>query len=90
MYSPEALIVPGPLRASPPLTFQVMQSKEARSILDYGAAVPPHLNAGWIATDKLIKEEYEVLDTDGESVAGGPSRKGKKGAAVDEEDYEVV
>src|SRR5580704_2304986 len=25
-----------------PLTFQVMQSKEARSILDYGAAVPPH------------------------------------------------
>ena len=42
------------------------------------------------ATDKLIKEEYEVLDTDGESVASGPSRKGKKGAAVDEEDYEFV
>lgn len=44
-----------------PLTFQVMQSKEARSILDYGAEVPPHLNAGWIATDKLIKERPHIV-----------------------------
>lgn len=42
------------------------------------------------ATDKLIKEEYEVLDTDGESVASGPFRKGKKDATVGEEDYEFV
>ncbi|OCL06275.1 hypothetical protein AOQ84DRAFT_378775 [Glonium stellatum] len=42
------------------------------------------------ATDKLIKEEYEVLDTDGESIASGPSRKGKKNTVVEEEDYEFV
>lgn len=43
-------------------------------------------------TDKLVKEEYEVLNTDGEPIASGPSGKGanKKDAAADEEDYEFV
>ncbi len=44
-----------------PLTFQVMQAKQARSILDFGAEVPPHLTAGWIAPDKLIKEKPELV-----------------------------
>src|SRR3954468_23036481 len=39
-----------------PLTFQVMRAKEARSILDFGAEVPPHSTASWIATDKIIKD----------------------------------
>jgi NitT/TauT family transport system substrate-binding protein len=54
-----------------PLTFQVMQSKEARSILDYGAAVPPHLNAGWIAPDKLIKEKPELVQKTINALYGG-------------------
>jgi len=54
-----------------PLTFQVMQSKEARSILDYGAAIPPHLNAGWIAPDKLIKEKPELVQKTINALYGG-------------------
>ena len=54
-----------------PLTFQVMKSREARSILDYGTAVPPHLNAGWIATDKLIKEKPELVQKTINALYGG-------------------
>ena len=35
-----------------PLTYKVTQAKEARSIIDYGAEVPAHSTASWIATDK--------------------------------------
>lgn len=44
------------------------------------------------ATDKLIKDEYEVLDHDGEPVATR-SGKGKKPVSVvrdDEDDFELV
>jgi NitT/TauT family transport system substrate-binding protein len=44
-----------------PLTFQVMQSKEARSILDFGAAIPEHSTGSWIATDKMIKERPQAV-----------------------------
>ena len=39
-----------------PLTYKVMQGKEARPIIDFGAEVPPHSTASWIATDKIIKD----------------------------------
>jgi NitT/TauT family transport system substrate-binding protein len=44
-----------------PLTFQVLRDKQAKSLIDYGAEVPPHLNSGWIATEKLIKEKPQVV-----------------------------
>jgi NitT/TauT family transport system substrate-binding protein len=44
-----------------PLTFKMMQSKDARSIIDYGAEVPPHSTASWIAPDKMIKDHPAVL-----------------------------
>ena len=39
-----------------PLTYQVMQAKQARSIADFGELVPPHSTGSWIAIDKIIAE----------------------------------
>ncbi len=44
-----------------PLSFQMMRSKQAVSLIDYGTAVPPHLNGGWIATDKMIEEKPQLV-----------------------------
>ncbi|HTZ78905.1 MAG TPA: ABC transporter substrate-binding protein [Stellaceae bacterium] len=44
-----------------PLTFQELRAKEAVSLIDFGTAVPPHLNSGWIATDKLIREKPQLV-----------------------------
>src|ERR1700745_947667 len=44
-----------------PLSFQILKSGEARTILDYSTAVPPNLTAGWIATDKYVQEKPQVL-----------------------------
>ncbi|KAF2133577.1 hypothetical protein P153DRAFT_282555 [Dothidotthia symphoricarpi CBS 119687] len=38
-------------------------------------------------TDKLIKNEYEVLDSDGEAISPAPK---KRNAAPEDEDYEFV
>jgi hypothetical protein len=40
-------------------------------------------------TDKLIKEEYEVLDPAKEALSPGP-RTARKGVAPEDEDYEFV
>lgn len=44
-----------------PLTYQVMQAKQARSIGDFGDLVPPHSTGSWIASDKFIGERVQVL-----------------------------
>ena len=44
-----------------PLSFQILKSGEAKTILDYGAAVPPNLTAGWIVTDKFAAEKPAVV-----------------------------
>src|ERR1700761_7928425 len=44
-----------------PLSFQIAKSGEAKTILDYAKDVPPNLTAGWIASDKYIKEKPEVV-----------------------------
>lgn len=54
-----------------PLTFKVMQSKEARSIVDYGAEVPAHSTASWIATDKMIKDRPAALQKALNAIYGG-------------------
>jgi NitT/TauT family transport system substrate-binding protein len=44
-----------------PLTYKVVDEKVARTIIDYGQAVPPHSTGSWIATDKVIKERPEAV-----------------------------
>jgi len=44
-----------------PLSFQVMQDKQGRSLIDYGSEVEPHLSGLWIAPDKLIKDKPQLV-----------------------------
>ena len=44
-----------------PLSFQILKSGEARTIIDYATAVPPNLTAGWIVLDKLAQEKPAVV-----------------------------
>jgi NitT/TauT family transport system substrate-binding protein len=44
-----------------PLTYKMFLEKTARSLIDFGEAIPPHLTGAWIATDKFIKEKPEIL-----------------------------
>lgn len=54
-----------------PLTFKVFASKEARSIIDYGAVVPEHSTASWIATDKVIKDRPAAVQKALNAIYGG-------------------
>lgn len=45
----------------PPLSYQVLQNKQGKALLDYGTAIPPHLATGWITTDKLIDARAETI-----------------------------
>jgi NitT/TauT family transport system substrate-binding protein len=56
-----------------PLTYKVMQAKEARSLTDYGAEVPAHSTGGWIATDKVIKDKPQVVQKALNAIYGGLS-----------------
>src|SRR5690348_1574515 len=44
-----------------PLSFQILKSGDARTILDYAAAVPPNLTAGWIVLDKFADAKPAVV-----------------------------
>jgi NitT/TauT family transport system substrate-binding protein len=54
-----------------PLSFQLMRDKEGRSIVDFGAEVPPHSTGSWIATDKMIKERPQALQKTLNAIYGG-------------------
>lgn len=54
-----------------PLTYRVMQAKEARPIIDYGEEVPAHSTASWIATDKIIKDRPAALQKALNGIYGG-------------------
>ncbi len=54
-----------------PLTFKVMQAKEARPIIDFGAEVPAHSTASWIATDKIIKDRPAAVQKALNAIYGG-------------------
>jgi NitT/TauT family transport system substrate-binding protein len=54
-----------------PLTYQVMQAKQARSIADFGELVPAHSTGSWIATDKLIAERAQILQKAVNALYGG-------------------
>jgi ABC-type nitrate/sulfonate/bicarbonate transport system substrate-binding protein len=44
-----------------PLSFQILKSGEARTILDYSKEVPPNLAAGWIALDKYVQDKPQLV-----------------------------
>ena len=54
-----------------PLTYQVMQAKQARSIGDFGDLVPAHSTGSWIATDKIIAERAQALQKALNALYGG-------------------
>ncbi|WP_291573304.1 ABC transporter substrate-binding protein [Bradyrhizobium sp.] len=54
-----------------PLSFQIAKSGEARTILDYAAAVPPNLTSVWIATDKYIQEKPAMVQKTLNALYGG-------------------
>jgi NitT/TauT family transport system substrate-binding protein len=68
-----------------PLTYQMMQAKQARSIGDFGELVPPHSTGSWIATDKLIGERPQALQKTLNALYGGLAflrAPGNRAAAV--------
>jgi ABC-type nitrate/sulfonate/bicarbonate transport system substrate-binding protein len=44
-----------------PLSFQILKSGEARTIIDYASAVPANLTAGWIVPDKFAETKPQVV-----------------------------
>jgi NitT/TauT family transport system substrate-binding protein len=54
-----------------PLTYKMFLDKQARSLTDYGAAVPPNMTAAWMATDKFIKEKPQLLQKTLNALYGG-------------------
>jgi NitT/TauT family transport system substrate-binding protein len=54
-----------------PLTFQLMRANQARSLIDFGTAVPNHLVAGWIVPDKMIAERPELVQASVNALFGG-------------------
>lgn len=54
-----------------PLTYQVMQARQARSIGDFGTLIPAHSSGSWIATDKIIAERPQLLQKGLNALYGG-------------------
>jgi NitT/TauT family transport system substrate-binding protein len=54
-----------------PLSFQVMQQKQARQLIDFGAEVPPQLTGLWIAPDKFIQEKPQLVQKALNALYGG-------------------
>jgi NitT/TauT family transport system substrate-binding protein len=44
-----------------PLSYQILKSGEARTLIDYFTAVPSNLTGGWIVTDKFAAEKPQVV-----------------------------
>ena len=54
-----------------PLSFQLLQAGQARSLIDYGKAVPPHCTAGWIASDRIIQSQPVAVQATLDALFGG-------------------
>jgi len=54
-----------------PLTYKMFIDKSARSLVDFGEAIPPHLTGAWIATDKFIKDKPQALQKTLNALYGG-------------------
>ena len=54
-----------------PLSFQLLLAKQARTIIDFADAVPPHLNAGWIASAAVIDRDPALVQHALDALYGG-------------------
>lgn len=54
-----------------PLSFELLQAKQARTLVDFTAEVPPHLVGAWCAGDNLVKGKPEVLQKALNALYGG-------------------
>src|SRR5436305_3999975 len=54
-----------------PLTYKMFLDKSARSLIDFGAAVPPNMTGAWMATDKFIKDKPQLLQKTLNALYGG-------------------
>ncbi len=54
-----------------PLSYKVLQEGNGRSIVDYGVAMPSHLNSGWAASDTFIDGKTELLKKTVRALLGG-------------------
>src|SRR5580704_3934346 len=54
-----------------PLSFQIRKSGEARTLIDYAAAVPPNLTSVWIVTDKYAREKPQAVQKALNALYGG-------------------
>jgi NitT/TauT family transport system substrate-binding protein len=54
-----------------PLSFQQTASGAARVLIDYATAVPPHVNAGWIASDAVIRNKPDLVQKSLNALFGG-------------------
>ena len=54
-----------------PLSYKLFIEKTARSLIDYGTAVPPNMTGAWMATDKFIKDKPQVLQKTLNALYGG-------------------
>jgi len=54
-----------------PLSFQVIQDGDGKSILDFGKEIPAHLNSGWAASDAVIESKPELVQKTLNALYGG-------------------
>lgn len=54
-----------------PLTFQMFQTKQARSLIDFGTEVASHSTGSWIATDRIIKNNPKAVQHSLNAIYGG-------------------
>jgi NitT/TauT family transport system substrate-binding protein len=54
-----------------PLSFEMVQAKQARMLIDYSAEVPTNLAGGWVVTQKLIDEKPAVVQKTLNALYGG-------------------
>jgi NitT/TauT family transport system substrate-binding protein len=54
-----------------PLSFEMMQAKQARMLIDYSAEVPAHMAGGWAVTQKLIDDKPQVVQKTLNALYGG-------------------
>src|SRR5437764_8125088 len=54
-----------------PLTYKMFLDKQARSLIDFGTAVPSHLTGAWMSTGKFIKDKPQLVQKTLNALYGG-------------------
>ena len=54
-----------------PLSFQLLEAKQARTLIDYADALPPHVNTAWIASGSLLQSNPAAVQKGLNALFGG-------------------